>query len=245
MKCFRKSSAPRRTAFCITVAALLLASFAALLAARAELPKWMQFAVAGSDIENALFRAMDAAGVKVMYPRPPAEARLELSNLLKQSPQKADLYVLRARADEQALDFVGAEADWKQYAAHASDPDGAKLELADYYHRRLRWRDEIAVLTEVATAPNASESDVQQQRSWKAFDRILELKGDAGLTDAEVDGIYQARTRRYPNTASAYNDEFSFLVGTNSFDEASQTDRCLSAGIPLRYRVPGKGNSAC
>jgi hypothetical protein len=122
---------------------LLPASFAVLLAARAELPKWMQFAVAGSDIENALYRAMDAAGVKVQYPRPPVEAQAELSTLVKQSPQKADLYALRARADEQALDFTSAEADWKQFAAHASDATGAKLELADFYHRRLRWRDEM------------------------------------------------------------------------------------------------------
>jgi tetratricopeptide (TPR) repeat protein len=218
--------AHRRAAPRIATAAastLLLVSFAALLAARAELPKWMQFAVAGSDIEHALFRAMDAAGVKVMYPRPPAEAQAELSNLVKHSPQKADLYALRARADEQALDFAAAEADWKQFAAHSSDAGGATLDLADYYHRRLHWRDEIATLMEVATAPAAKDeqnSDVRGQRSWKAFDRILGLKGDAGLSDAEIASIYQAWVQRYPSAASVYSDEFSFLVGANRFDEA-------------------------
>jgi cellulose synthase operon protein C len=227
-------------------AAVLLLSFAALLAARAELPKWMQFAVAGSDIENALFRAMDAAGVKVMYPRPPAEARSQLSSLVKQSPQKADLYALRARADEQALDFAAAEFDWKQYAAHSSDPVGARLELADYYHRRLRWRDEIAVLTEVAANP-ASEGeqniDVHDQRSWKAFDRILGLKGDAELSDAEIANIYQAWVRRYPDAASVYSDEFSFLVGAKRFDEGRKLIAAYQQAFPTDRVFPVKATA--
>jgi tetratricopeptide (TPR) repeat protein len=249
LKCFRKSSAPRHKAQRIALAAaaaLLPASFAVLLAARAELPKWMQFAVAGSDIENVLFRAMDAAGVKVMYPRPPAETRAELSNLLKRSPQKADWYALRARADEQALDFAAAEADWKQYATHASDPAGAKLALADYYHRRLRWREEIAALTEVAAAPAASDeqnSDVQEQRSWKAFERILRLKGDAELTDREVADIYQARVRRYPGAASAYGDEFSFLAGANRFDEARNVVAAYQQAFPSDSVFPVKATA--
>jgi hypothetical protein len=227
-------------------AALLPASFAVLLAARAELPKWMQFAVAGGDIENALFRAMDAAGVKVMYPRPPAETRAELSNLLKQSPQKAELYALRARADEQALDFAAAETDWKQYSAHASDPAGAKLELADYYHRRLRWRDEVAVLMEVATAPAAGDqqnSDVRGERSWKAFERILRLKGDAELSDGEIADIYQAWVRRYPGAASVYSDEFSFLTGAKRFDDARKTIAAYQQAFPSDSVFPVKATA--
>ncbi len=245
MKCFRRSPAFPCTTLCIASSALL-ACCALLVAARAELPKWMQFAVAGSDIENALFRAMDAAGVKVMYPRPPAEARAELSNLVKQSPQKADLYALRARADEQALDFAAAETDWKQYAAHVSDPGGAKLELADYYHRRLRWRDEVAVLTEVAAMPAvASEqnTDVHGQRSWKAFERILGLRGDAELTDAEIADIYQAWVRRYVSTASVYSDEFSFLVGANRFDEARKLIAAYQQAFPSDEVFPIKATA--
>lgn len=246
MKCFRKTPAPSRTALRIAAAVLLAASFVALLAARAELPKWMQFAVAGSDIENALFRAMDAAGVKVMYPRPPAEARSKLSNLLKQSPQKADLYALRARADEQALDFAAAESDWKQYAAHASDPGSATLELADFYHRRLRWRDEIAALTVVASAPAANDelnTDVRGQRSWKAFERILGLKGDAELTGTEIANIYQAWVRRYPGTASVYGDDFSFLVDAGRFDDARKLIASYQRAFPSDSVFPVKATA--
>lgn len=246
MKCFRKLSASRRAALRIAAAALLPASFVVLLAARAELPKWMQLTAAGSDIENALFRAMDAAGVKVMYPRPPAEARAQLSELVNQSPHKADLYALRARSDEQALDFADAESDWKNYAAHASDSVGAKFELANYYHRRLQWHDEIAVLMDVAAAPATSgeqNTDVHDQRSWQAFERILGLKGDAELTDREIDDIYQAWVRRYPNTASVYSDEFSFLVGANRFDEARKVVVAYQQAFPSDPVFPIKATA--
>jgi tetratricopeptide (TPR) repeat protein len=206
----------------------------------------MQFATAGSDIENALFRAMDAAGVKVMYPRPPGEARVELGNLMKRSPQKAELYELRARADEQALDFAAAETDWKLYAAHASDPISAKLELADYYHRRLRWRDEIVVLTEVATTPavkDEQDEDVRGQRSWKAFERILALKGDAELTDQEIADIYQAWVRRYSNTASVYSDEFSFLIAANRLDYARKLIAAYQQAFPSDAVFPVKATA--
>ncbi len=243
MKCCPRSLAPWRTAPRIAAAALLLGGFAVLVAARAELPKWMEFAVAGSDIESALFRAMDAADAKVMYPRPPAEVRAELSKLVKQSPQRADLYALRARADEQALDFAAAETDWKQYAVHASDSVGAKLELADFYHRRLRWRDEIGALTEVAAAPATDDqqnAEVRDQRSWKAFERMLALKGDAELTDAEIEEIYDEWVRRNPNTASVYSDEFSFLVGANRFDEARKLIAAYQHAFPTDPVFPVK-----
>ena len=247
MKCFRKSPARSRAPLRMAAtAASLLASFAVLLAAHAELPKWMQFAVAGSGIENALFRAMDAAGIKVQYPRPPAEARAELGNLMKQSPQKADLYALRARVDEQALDFVAAESDWKMYAAHASDPIGARLELADFYHRRLRWRDEMAVLMAVAAAPAASDEQnavAQQQRSWKTFERALALKGDAQLSDAEIADVYQAWIRRYPSTASVYSDDLSVLIDANRFDDARKLIVAYQQAFPYDAVFPVKATA--
>ena len=249
MKCFRKPRSNGRVARRIAstaVVALLLAGFSILLAARAELPKWMQFAVAGSDIENALYRTMDAAGVKVEYPRPPAEAQAELSGLVKQSQQKAELYALRARADEQALDFGAAESDWKHYAAHAGDTASANFELADFYHRRLRWRDEMAALMVLAAAPagkDEKESDVKAQSSWKAFERAIALKGDAQLTDAEVASIYQSWVRHYPAEASVYADEFSFLVGAGRFDEARTVIAMYRQAFPADTVFPVKATA--
>ena len=53
--------------------------------------------------------------MKVMYPRPPAEARGEVDALVKDKPDAAQLYALRAHVEEQTLDFEAAEQDWKTY----------------------------------------------------------------------------------------------------------------------------------
>ena len=75
--------------------------------ARADLAPWMQYIVASSGIEGALYRVMEMPGVRTLYPRPPAEAREELSKLLGQKPD-ANLYALRAHVEEQGLNFTAA-----------------------------------------------------------------------------------------------------------------------------------------
>ena len=82
---------------------------------------------------------------------PPAETRPALTNLISRAPDDAMLYRLRAQEAEVALDFVAAEADWKSYAQHTSDSYAGQIELADFYHRRIRPREELATLS-AATA---------------------------------------------------------------------------------------------
>lgn len=217
-----------------------------VLSAHGELPKWMQFAVSGSEVEAALYRAMDLAGVKVLYPKPPSESRTALSDLVRKSPQQADLYSLRARADEQALDFAAAEADWKAYAAHASDPVGAKLELADFFERRMRWHDEIAVLMDVAAAPSStqgSSADLGGQRSWQAFQRILATAKDAELSQEETAAVYQARIRRFPGNATAYSDAFTFLLDAKRFDDAGKVLAAYKQAFPDDAVFPVKAEA--
>ena len=118
---------------------ILITTFAALttvaVAARADLAPWMQSAIGGSDIEAALYRMMDLPGLRMLYPRPPAEARKQLDALVAAKPE-AELFALRAHVDEQALDFAAAEQDWQAYVSHAQEKTAAELELADFYHRR-------------------------------------------------------------------------------------------------------------
>ena len=112
-------------------------------------------------MEAALYRAMQLPAVEALYPRPPQEAAGQLAQLIATNPGNAELYELRARAEEQALDEAAAESDWKLYVAHAADPIAARMELADFYERRLMAPQEIAVLGEVAAAPAmASETYV-------------------------------------------------------------------------------------
>ena len=130
----------------------------------------MQQVVGSSPLESALYRLMDLPGLRTLYPRPPAEARTELSSLLAGDPANPELYALRARTDEQTLDFTVAEADWRSYVAHAKDLPAAQLELADFYHRRLQPQQEIATLSSLAAAPSPDSErfrPVEQQRSWR------------------------------------------------------------------------------
>jgi hypothetical protein len=201
----------------LTVALMGLCVAAASLTAwqaRAALPRWMQDAVGSSAIEAALYRAMEIPGVKALYPRPPKEAQGELNGLIAKASEQADLYSLRAIEEEQALDFPAAEADWKTYASRSKDTINAKLELADYYHRRGQASDEVATLMEIGSTPALPSEQYNgpaEQRSWKAFERLISLAADQGLDEDVFSRAYAAWIARYPKQPSLYAREFRWL----------------------------------
>jgi tetratricopeptide (TPR) repeat protein len=185
------------------------------LTANATFPAWLQHIAGASTIESALYRAMQLPAVQALYPRPPKEAATELSKLITASPTKADLYQLRARADEAALDETAAESDWKLYVAHATDPIAARLELADFYQRRLMVPQEIAILHEVATAPPIPAETYlapNKQRSWLAFERILGTIDQQGLPPAQTASTFQAFLKRYPEQPAVYAAFLQFQI---------------------------------
>jgi hypothetical protein len=195
----------------------------------------MQDAVGGSAIEAALFRAMDIPGLKALYPRPPKEAQGELNGLIAKSPGQEELYSLRAMEEEQVLDFAAAEKDWKSYAARAKDATGARLELADYYHRRLASADEARILIEVGAAPPLPREEyvaAAEQRSWKAFERLLLLASDQDLGEDTVARGYAAWIARYPKQPSLYAREFRWWLDGSR--DAHRYDR--AAEVIARYR---------
>src|SRR5665213_4609815 len=149
------------------------------LTAAAILPAWLQHIRANATFEAALYRMMDLPGVSVFFPRPPRESVAELNKL----PASTALYSLRAHQEEQALDFTAAESDWKAFAA--ASPDN-RIQLADFYQRRLAVKPEFATLLEVANSP-APASEVftapAQQRSWQVFERALRLANDQSFDE--------------------------------------------------------------
>jgi hypothetical protein len=183
------------------------------LSARANLPLWLQHIVGSSSIESALYRAMQLPGLKALYPRPAGESQTALAQLIESAPDNAELYQLRA----------AAATDWKLYAAHAKDRAAAKLELADFYQRRLLIPQEIAVLRDVAAAPPiASETyiDPTDQRSWQAFDRILFLIQDQALPASETVSTFDAFLVRYPDQPAVYTGYLQFLLKQQDFPAA-------------------------
>ncbi len=110
-----------------------------------------------------LFRPMAMPSGAVDVRRPPSETRPELSKLIAAQPANAELRRLRASEAELAMDYIAAEADWREYARLAADHAAAAIALADFYHRRLRPLDEIQALDRAA------------QAGATVFERIVDL----------------------------------------------------------------------
>lgn len=207
----------------IAFAAAVLAG--ASLKAWAELPAWMRNVEARTALEGVFFRAMALPGGEVLHRRPPIETRPALRELITQQPKDAPLYSLLALEDEQQLDFGAAEADWKRCLNASSDKAAAELALADFYHRRLRPRDEIAALTEVANAPaSAAEKFMPaiNQRSWQAFERIFGVIHEQGLGKEASSAQYRGWIARYPNEPSLYSQFLDFLIAQKEYGGADQ-----------------------
>jgi tetratricopeptide (TPR) repeat protein len=209
--------------------------FCIVPAARATLPPWLQHIVGSSTVESALYRAMQLPAVQALYPRPPKESQSELGRLIHQTPADAELYRLRALADEQALDETVAESDWKAYAAHAADPIPAQLELAEFYQRRLLIPQEIAALNRVAAAPNpAAEEflDPTKQRAWKASERILGAIAQQGLPPAETVSAFDRFLARYPEQPAVYAADLNFQLEQKDFKAAESLIARYRAKFP-------------
>lgn len=223
MKSFRDFSPKVRACCGGALLALVAAGFA--VTARGALPFWIRNIEAGAEIERAFFRMMSLPYGKVHFRRPPTETRLALGELIQQKPANAELYSLRALEDEQQLDFTAAESDWKLYVEKAANKAAAHLALADFYHRRLRSQDEIAVLSVVASAPpEVSEglTPAIEQRSWRAFENIFNIVRTQALPQDVSIAKYRAWIARYPNEPQLYSRFLEYLINQKEYNAANQ-----------------------
>jgi len=198
--------------------------FIAGLTARGNLVEWLQNLEGSGRFEAVFFRTVSLLGGPVTVRRVPAEARNALNDLVSKSPNDAELYRMRARADEAQLDFPAAEADWQRYAQLAPDKVDGQLQLADFYHRRLRPLDEIKALAAAAQAPSSPADKLlasNQQRAWQTFERIFQVIRLQALPDTLSIEQYNAWLARYPKEAAAYSRFFDFLVSRKNEVEGS------------------------
>ncbi len=219
----------RRSRRLISCSVLAMAGLIATTAS-ATLPSWMQHIVGASTLESALYRMMQLPAAQALYPRPPEEAQSELALRISAHPDDAELYQLKARAEEQSLNPSAAETDWKLYVTHARDPLAAKLELADFYQRRLMASEEIATLSEVAAEPAIpSEAYVKpgDQRSWRAFERILGTIYRQNLPPVQTSATFNAFLTRYPEQPAVYAADLHFQL--------EQKDWTAAASLVARY----------
>lgn len=201
----------------------LIAAFALVaLGAQAELAEWVRYVESGSALRDAFFRTVSLPSGSIRVERTPAETRTALSLLMQRSPDEADLYALRAHEAERQLDFIAAETDWKRHADLADKAEG-QLALADFYHRRLRPREEVAALLAVGASPApASErfTPIVEQQSWNAFERVIETAEAQAYPPADVVRYLDAWRVRYPGERSVHRKLFDFHMKSEEFGAA-------------------------
>ena len=208
-------SSRSRILLAVPVALLLFAG----LTARGDLVEWLQNLESNGRFEAVFFRSLTLLGGPVSVRRPPGEARSALNDLVSKSPHDPELYRMRARAGEAQLDFAAEEADWQKYAQLAPDKADAQLQLADFYHRRVRPLDEVKALAAAAQAPTLPAEKLRpanQQRAWQAFERSFEVIRLQALPEALSLQQYDSWIERYPHEAAVYSRFFDFLTGGKS-----------------------------
>ena len=232
-----KRAVIKRAAGCAVLAAVCVIG----VRARADLAPWMQQVVSGSAIEAALYRVMSLPGIKVLYPRPAAEARGQMDALVKSKPEDAQLYALRAHVEEQSLDFAAAEQDWKTFAAKDADKTDGAMQLADFYQRRVEGPQEIAALEQAASFPSDDHEKfvaADQQRAWQAFPRALTVAHDAALGDDPTVAIYSAWVARYPQEPAVRAQYLGTLLRMKRFPAAQQVIAAYQAAFPNDKQFP-------
>lgn len=225
---------------------LIVAVTGVAMSARGELPAWIRNIETKSELEHAFFRAMQLPYGDVLFRRPAAETRPALNDLIQQKPSDAELYSLRALEDEHALDFPAAEKDWKLCAEKSATKTAAQLDLADFYHRRLRPSDEIAVLRFIGDSPaDASEkfTPAIEQASWKAFERILGIIQAQALGKESTIATYRAWIARYPKKEQLYGRFLEYLVEQKEFASAGQLIVAYQKEFPSDEIFPVKARA--
>jgi len=222
---------------------LALSLAACVLAARAAMPDWIQNIEVHSLIEAAIFRTVTLPTGPMTIRRPPAETVPALGELVKQHPQQADLYSLKALEEEQKLDFTAAEADWKLYLQNISDKSAAQMALADFYYRRNRPQDEVNALSaagRLPSPPSEKLTGVSEQQSWQAFERAFGVIQAQALGKNVSIEQYNSWIARYPQEQGLYGRYFEFLLNGKDFKAAADLIARYHAKFPNDEVFPTK-----
>jgi hypothetical protein len=222
----------------VAAAALAIGGF---FAARAELTQWAEGISAGNRLEAVFFRNVLLPSGMVPVRRPPKETRPELTKLIGATPNSTELYSLRALEDEQQLDFAAAEADWKKYTDVATDKGPARLALADFYHRRLRSRDEFNVLIAASFEPAPASGKLfppSAQTPWRTFERSINLLDEARLDPLLAVGQYTQWIARYPSETGIYRGFFTFMMNHELYEVAGNVIASYKNAVPGDEEYP-------
>ena len=241
--CRRTSLRHRRLLLALLVVTLL--GFG--MAARGALEEWVQNVEGAGRFEAVFFRPVPMPSGQVLARRPPKESRAVLNEFVSKSPSDAELFLMRARVEEQQLDFTAAEGDWQKRAQLLPGPASGQLELADFYHRRLRPLEEVKALAtaaQAASSPSERLLPASQQRSWRAFERIFSMIQAQALPVTMSGAQYRAWIERYPKEPSVYAQFFAFSLGHKQFADAERLIATYQKAFPDDNVFPVRANAS-
>jgi len=212
-----------------------------VVALRGEFTQWAENVAAGSKLEAVFFRTVSLPAGPVAVRRPPKETRPALSRLMVATPADAELYSLLALEAEQQLDFAAAETDWKKLIEVSKDRGAARVALADYYHRRLKPREEFEALSLAAMElpPDADQLlPDSRQRTWKIYERMMNLIDEQRLDPAPGAMRYSNWIAAYPKDAQLYPAFFKFAIEHQRYDFAEQAIGAYQRAFPNDEEFP-------
>jgi tetratricopeptide (TPR) repeat protein len=170
------------------------------------------FAIVPSDlretdpISNALYHTEHFQDEQAIVPNTPQEARQKITDLIQSQPENAYLYKALSDVEVELLDFAQAETHIKQFVDKSQDKDSAYYTLEDFYHQRLRFKDEyLAILNHAAALKEAPNDPDNNKGPYLHYNRaLLHLKNHKLPEDPET--IYKTITDRYPQSKKALLD---------------------------------------
>jgi tetratricopeptide (TPR) repeat protein len=103
-----------------------------------------------SSVDDALYADEEFFGVQASVARPYADALGRVAALLAQYPKDARLHLHAARLSERLGQYDRAAGEMTQYADLKRRSPDALRRLANFYHDRARFADEVRTLQELA-----------------------------------------------------------------------------------------------
>ncbi|HKP86745.1 MAG TPA: hypothetical protein VJZ26_11645, partial [Blastocatellia bacterium] len=103
-------------------------------------------------VDDALYSSEEFFGTQAVVARPYAVALERVGALLSQYPKDARLHLHAARLGERLGQYDRAAAEMTQYADLKRRSPDALRRLANFYHDRARFADEVRTLQELAKA---------------------------------------------------------------------------------------------
>jgi len=108
-------------------------------------------------VDDALYTNEEFMGSQASVARPYSVAFQRMSALATRYPKDARLHLLESRLAERLGQFDKAEAEIREYAQLRGRSPDALRRLADFYHNRARFADEVRTLQELAKTLTVGE----------------------------------------------------------------------------------------